>query len=158
MLHLIIRTEIPLFTITIRGRNPEAHLLICSTGFQCYRQSSQVSTKKKMKQPSKASRAVFDSARRKSSYGHSRDASLSEMKKHRRNSSILSFFSSKSQSNPTSPTKQTFTIDPAKMTSHSRSQSNSYSHARSQSYSHSRKHSLVTSPLKISLSVKQKIS
>lgn len=105
-----------------------------------------------MKQPSKASRAVFDSARRKSSYGHSRDASLSEMKKHRRNSSILSFFSSKSQSNPTSPTKQTFTIDPAKMTSHSRSQSNSYSHARSQSYSHSRKHSLVTSPLKTSLS------
>ncbi|QHS71487.1 Boi1p [Saccharomyces paradoxus] len=104
------------------------------------------------KQPSKASRAVFDSTRRKSSYGHSRDTSLSGMKKHRRNSSILSFFSSKSQSNPTSPTKQTFTIDPSKMTSHSRSQSNSYSHARSQSYSHSRKHSLVTSPLKTSLS------
>ncbi|CAI4054765.1 hypothetical protein SKDZ_02G0240 [Saccharomyces kudriavzevii ZP591] len=105
-----------------------------------------------IKQPPKANRAVYDATRRKSSYGHSRDASFSELKKHRRNSSILSFFSSKSQSNPTSPIKEAFTVDPSKIVSNSRSQSNSYSHARSQSYSHSRKHSLVTSPLKTSLS------
>ncbi|EJS44612.1 boi1p [Saccharomyces arboricola H-6] len=106
------------------------------------------------KKPSERNRAVLDPTGRKSSYGHSRDTSLSEIKKHRRNSSILSFFSLKSQSNPTSPTKQTFTVDPSRMTSHShsRSQSNSYLHARSQSYSHSRKHSLVTSPMKTSLS------
>lgn len=101
---------------------------------------------------SKSNRAALDSTRRKPSLGHSADPSLSEIKKHRRNSSILSFFSLKSQSNPTSPIKQSFTVYPSKMTSHSRSQSNSYSHARSQSYSHSRKHSLVTSPMKTSLS------